>query len=134
MYSRFVSGILIRRSNSLACENFRNVHFFPQHYNKVHSRFKWCGQRINVWLREQSIQVMRACTRQFEFIAAQRIRRSIQLYHLYTRLWDEVTLKEFIRLCRQRIGRKTKNFLIGTVGVTIFDWENERISDCEINR
>lgn len=135
MYSRYVSGILLRRyTSSSACEVIKNVHFSPQHYGKVHGRFKWCGRKMSMWLREQSIQVVRACTRQFEFIAAQRIRRSMQIFHLYTRIWDEVALKEFIRSWRRRVTRNTKDFLIGAVGVTMYNWEQEKISDGEMYR
>jgi hypothetical protein len=89
---------------------------------------------MTTWLQDQSIQVMKACTKQFEFIAAQRVRRSLQIFHLYTRIWDEVALKEFIRLCRFRITKNTKNFLMGAVGITMYNWDQERISDKEINR
>lgn len=89
---------------------------------------------MSIWLREQSIQVFKACTRQFEFIAAQRVRRSIQIFHLYTRIWDEVALKEFIKQWRRRVSKNTKDFLIGAVGVTMFNWETEKIPDREMYR
>ncbi|XP_008209044.1 stAR-related lipid transfer protein 7, mitochondrial isoform X1 [Nasonia vitripennis] len=133
MYSRYVSGILLRRYNSnIACDAARSAHFFPQHCGKVHGRFKWCGRKMSMWLREQSIQVVKACARQFEFIAAQRIRRSVQIFHLYTRIWDEMALKEFMRSWRRRVARNTNNFLVGAVGVTVFNWEQERIADKEM--
>ncbi|XP_014203726.1 stAR-related lipid transfer protein 7, mitochondrial [Copidosoma floridanum] len=102
------------------------------HSNRLHSKFKLCRLKMSSWLREQGIQVFRACTRQCEFIAAQRVKRSIQIFYLYTRLWDEVALNEFLRSIRHRIARNTSNFLAGAVGFTIYNWEQERIADEEI--
>ncbi|XP_020287537.1 stAR-related lipid transfer protein 7, mitochondrial-like isoform X2 [Pseudomyrmex gracilis] len=97
-----------------------------------------CGgfyrKRISVWLREQGTQVTRACRQQFEFIAAQRVRRCIQIFHLYTRLWDEMALREFMRSWRMRVARNAENFLISAVGITAYNWDRDRISDQEINR
>ena len=135
MYSRYVSGILLRRyTSNFTGETIRNVHFFTQNSNRVHGRFKWCSRRMSMWLRDQSIQVVRACMRQFEFIAAQRVRRSVQIFHLYTRIWDEVALREFIKSWRRRVARSTKDFLVGAVGVTVYNWEHERIADNEMYR
>lgn len=126
-----MTGVLIKRHNpKLFCETLKII----QYSNKVQSRFKWCKFKMNMWLKGQSIQIVRACTRQFEYIAALRIRRSIQVFHLYTRIWDEVALREFIRSWRGRITKNTKEFLVGAVGVTAFNWEQERIADNEMYR
>lgn len=91
-------------------------------------------RRIDLWFKEQRTQVAKACTRQCRFIIAQRIRRSIQICHLYTKIWDEVTLKEIIKLWKTRVIRNSRQFLVGTIGVSVYNWELERISDEEVNR
>ncbi|XP_043501606.1 stAR-related lipid transfer protein 7, mitochondrial-like [Polistes fuscatus] len=99
------------------------------------NRVKFGGYRkkIDLWLKEQSTQVAKACTRQCEFIVAQRIRRSIQIFLLYTKIWDEVALKEIIKSWRMRAIKNSKKFLISTVGVSVYNWDHERISDEEVN-
>lgn len=99
-----------------------------------HGKFSGYRKRINLWFRQQSTQVAQACKRQFEFVAAQRVKRYIQIFHLYTRIWDEVALKEFMRSWRLRVAGNAKNFLIGAVGVSMYNWDRDRISDEEINR
>ncbi|XP_025990928.1 stAR-related lipid transfer protein 7, mitochondrial isoform X2 [Solenopsis invicta] len=91
-------------------------------------------RRISSWFREQGTQVAQACKRQFEFVAAQRIRRCIQVFHLYTRIWDEVALREFMRLWRLRLAKNAKNFLVSAAGISVYNWDRDRISDEEINR
>lgn len=91
-------------------------------------------KRISLWFREQGTQVAHVCKKQFEFVAAQRIRRYIQIFQLYTKIWDEVALREFMRSWRLRLARNTKHFLISATGVTVYNWDRERISDEEINR
>ncbi|KAF7412236.1 hypothetical protein HZH66_001132 [Vespula vulgaris] len=104
----------------------------PRRFN---TRIKFGGyrKRIDLWFKEQSTQVAKACTRQCEFIVAQRIRRSIQIFHLYTKIWDEVVLKEIIKSWRTRVIRNSRKFLVGTVGVSVYNWDLERISDEEVN-
>ncbi|KAJ8674111.1 hypothetical protein QAD02_005373 [Eretmocerus hayati] len=133
MCSRYISGVLLKRNSPhFACETYRNAHFYTNPYGKRHSKFKWCGRRMSLWLREQGVQVFRACTRQFEFIAAQRIRRSVQIFHLYSKIWDEVALKEFIKIWKRRMARNTRDFIVASVGVTMYNWDQERISDNEV--
>ncbi|XP_063971951.1 stAR-related lipid transfer protein 7, mitochondrial-like [Diachasmimorpha longicaudata] len=88
--------------------------------------------RMGIWLRDHSIEVTRACTRQLEFIVAQRVRRSLQLFGLWTKIWDDVALKEFLRTWRKRLRRNGKEFLFSSVGVTMFNWERDRIDNQEL--
>lgn len=140
MYSRHVSGILQNCFHSRPSINAtKNVHINNCFSNKYRhstmcSKFKCYQYRMSLWLREQSIQVVKACTRQCEFIAAQRIRRSLQIFHLYSRIWDEVALREFIKFWRQRVTKNAKEFLVTAVGISMFDWEKERIPNLEMYR
>lgn len=131
MFSRFVTGVLTKRHGAyISCETLKNF----QNSSKVQGRFKWYKCKMSMWLRGQSIQIVRACTRQFEYVAAQRVRRTIQVFHLYTRIWDEIALREFIRSWRRRVANNTREFLIGAAGVAAFNWEQERIVDHEMYR
>ena len=95
---------------------------------------RWYNRRINSWFKEQGVQLVCACLKQFEFIAAQRIRRSIQIFQLYARLWDEVALREFIKSWKQKTFHKAKKYLLGSIGVSAYNWDKERISDKEMQR
>ncbi|CAL1674249.1 unnamed protein product [Lasius platythorax] len=107
-------------------------HCGPKTQNR--GKFGIYRKRISLWFREQGTQVAQVCKKQFEFVAAQRIRRYIQIFHLYTRIWDEVALREFMRSWRLRLARNARNFLISAAGVTVYNWDRDRISDEEINR
>lgn len=131
MYTLQLSGFILRRVNrSYAHNGNRLASACGQCKDSV--RFSSYRKRIGVWVKQQSEHVVEACTKQFEFIIAQRIRRSIQIFHLYTRIWDEVALREFLKAWRRRLQKNTKHYLLGAVGVA-YNWDDERISDNEVN-
>ncbi|XP_011645417.1 stAR-related lipid transfer protein 7, mitochondrial-like isoform X1 [Pogonomyrmex barbatus] len=140
MYTWKLTGHALRRFNS-GCSSggggsSRLALIFQQCGSRTQTRGKLGSYRkkISSWFREQGTQVAQACKRQFEFVAAQRVRRHIQIFHLYTRIWDEVALREFMRLWRLRLAKNAKNFLISAAGVSMYNWDRDRISDEEINR
>ncbi|XP_050449070.1 stAR-related lipid transfer protein 7, mitochondrial-like isoform X2 [Cataglyphis hispanica] len=138
MYTWKLTGHAFKRFNtSCTSHNSNRLAIVLQHCGpKTQNRGKFGSYRkkISLWFREQGTQVAHVCKKQFEFIAAQRIRRYIQIFHLYTRIWDEVALREFMRSWRLRLARNTKNFLISATGLSVYDWNRDRISDEEINR
>ncbi|XP_021941688.1 stAR-related lipid transfer protein 7, mitochondrial isoform X2 [Zootermopsis nevadensis] len=83
-------------------------------------------------LKEQSVHIVRECTQQCEWVLAHRIRRCQQIFSLYSKLWDEVALKELMKKMRHQLSRRGKEFLMGAAGMSVFNWEKERIPDEEI--
>lgn len=133
MYTAQLSGLLLKRFNSAYAHNgTRLASSFGHREN--YGKLREYRKRLSLWLKEQGGQVAEACARQFEFIAAQRIRRSLQIFHLYTRIWDEVALKEFMKSWRNRTLRNTRHFLMSSIGITMYNWERDRISEEELNR
>ncbi|XP_003692055.1 stAR-related lipid transfer protein 7, mitochondrial-like isoform X2 [Apis florea] len=131
MYVMQYSGLLSKQLSTSYIRNGTRLASFGQYKN--YGRFLQYRDRVAFWLKEQRVQVTRACARQFEFIAAQRIRRSLQIFHLYTRIWDEVALKEFIKTWKRRTLKNAKHFLTSSIGVTIYNWDRERITEEELN-
>jgi len=137
MYTWKITGRALKRFNTSYSHGNGRLALVLEHWSlKAQScgKFSGCRKRISLWFREQSTQVAEACKRQFEFVAAQRVRRYIQIFHLYTRIWDEMALKEFMRSWKLSVTRNAKNFLISAAGVSVYNWDRERISDEEINR
>ncbi|XP_034940585.1 stAR-related lipid transfer protein 7, mitochondrial-like isoform X2 [Chelonus insularis] len=102
--------------------------------SRFYGKYKGYGRKISIWFSEQSLQVAKACTRQFEFIAAQRVRRSLQFFQLYAKILDDIAFKKFMRSWRRRLTKTlyTREFFISAVGVTMFNWDEERIADEEL--
>ena len=134
MYSSHVSTILLRRFNPNVKQSASGSIMLLRGHCREYSKFGGYGRRIGSWFSDHGIKVARACTRQFEFVAAQRVRRSLHLFHLYTKIWDEIALKEFIKSWRRRIGRNTREFLVSAVGVTVYNWDDEKITDEDLYR
>ncbi|RZF42314.1 hypothetical protein LSTR_LSTR003932 [Laodelphax striatellus] len=80
-------------------------------------------------LRNQSVNLLRSCAEQCEFILAQRVRRSQQIFCLYMKIWDDVALKHFLECMRRNFLRKGKHLLLGLV---IYNWDEERIKEEDI--
>ncbi|XP_012223145.1 stAR-related lipid transfer protein 7, mitochondrial-like [Linepithema humile] len=136
MYMWKITGHTLKRFNTSYSHGNGRLALVLEHWSSKSQSGKFNGyrKRISLWFREQSTQVAQACKRQFEFVAAQRIRRYIQIFHLYTRIWDEVALREFMRSWRLRVAKNAKNFLISAAGVSMYNWDRDRINDEEINR
>ncbi|KAG5877918.1 hypothetical protein JTB14_020957 [Gonioctena quinquepunctata] len=67
-----------------------------------------------------------------ECVVAQRLRRCHQMFYLYSKWWEERALKELIKKMRQSFAKKGKEFALGAVGISAYNWEENRISDIEI--
>jgi hypothetical protein len=89
-------------------------------------------QGFSLSLKEQSVHIVRECTQQCEWVLAHRIRRCHQIFSLYNKLWDEVALKELMKKMRHQLSRRGKEFLMGAAGMSVFNWEKERIPDEEV--
>lgn len=125
-----VSTALLRRYNPKLINARNNTN--SKNYEKI--GIKWGKQWAKLWFREQSEQVAKACARQFECIVAQRVRRTLQIFHLYTKIWDEAALRAFMNIWRRRVGQNARKYLMGAVGVSAYNWDQERISDDELYR
>lgn len=132
MYTVQLSGLLLKRYHRSYVQT--GTRLTPSRYYGNYGKFRECQKKISLWLRDRSGRVAEACIRQVEFIAAQRVRRSMQIFHLHARVWEKVVLKEFIKSWRNRSFRNSKRLLTSTIGVTVFNWDHERISDEQLNR
>lgn len=79
-------------------------------------------------LKDQSSKTLRVWAHQCECVFAQRLRRSQQMFSLYSKIWEERALKEFINNIRQQVARQSKQFIIGSACVGAA-WDNFRITD-----
>ncbi|XP_057332703.1 stAR-related lipid transfer protein 7, mitochondrial [Microplitis mediator] len=109
----------------------KNCRFLNNNRNSI-NKYRDYTHKLSVWFKEQSIVIARLCHRQFEYIAAQRVKRNLKLYHLYPYFWDGLLFKKLFKLWRKCLTRNGKEILISAVGVTMFNWDQERITDNEL--
>lgn len=83
-------------------------------------------------LKEHSSSALKVWARQCECVLAQRLRRGQQMFSLYTKLWEEHALREFLRKMRQHMLKRSKAFMLGAVGITSYNWDKHRIPEVEI--
>ncbi|KAK9728094.1 START domain [Popillia japonica] len=83
-------------------------------------------------LKNQSNVIIRSWTHQCECVVAQRFRRGQQMLCLYSKLWEERALKEFFRRMKHQVTKHGKEFVLGAVGITAYNWEANRIPDSEV--
>ncbi|XP_071449050.1 stAR-related lipid transfer protein 7, mitochondrial-like isoform X2 [Hetaerina americana] len=87
---------------------------------------------LTLKLKDQSVNVVRLCTKQFECVVAHRIRRGQQVFSLYNKIWDEKALEDIVRRMRKKFLTRGKELVFTACGVVIFNWEKERIPDAMI--
>lgn len=102
-------------------ENLKNDKFFSVVTYKLLS--------IPRNMKEQSSKILHVWAQQCECVLAQRLRRSQQMFFLYSKLWEERALIEFLRKMQQQVTKCSKELLIGAVGISVYDWNTNRISD-----
>lgn len=83
-------------------------------------------------LKNQSSNLLRVWAHQCECVLAQRLRRGQQMFCLYTKLWEEHALKEFLTSMRQQMTRKSKELVFSSVGIAAYNWKKSRITDAEM--
>ncbi|XP_058458611.1 stAR-related lipid transfer protein 7, mitochondrial isoform X1 [Malaya genurostris] len=87
--------------------------------------------KINLYLRknvkDQSPNILRLWATQCEFVFAQQLRRSQQIFALYAKIWEERALRELLRRFRGQVQHHAKSFLLSSVTLLAFDWDKERI-------
>ncbi|XP_072388538.1 stAR-related lipid transfer protein 7, mitochondrial-like isoform X1 [Diabrotica undecimpunctata] len=69
-----------------------------------------------------------------ECVLAQRMRRCQQMFTLYSKWWEKKAFEELIKKMRQNIAKRTKDFALGTVGISAYNWDKYRIQDEEIRK
>lgn len=88
-------------------------------------------RKINRYLRknvrDQSPNILRLWATQCEFVFAQQLRRSQQIFALYAKIWEERALRELLRRFRGQVQRQAKGFLLSSAALLAFDWDRERI-------
>ncbi|XP_055619782.1 stAR-related lipid transfer protein 7, mitochondrial-like isoform X1 [Toxorhynchites rutilus septentrionalis] len=88
-------------------------------------------RKINRYLhknvKDQSPNILRLWATQCEFVFAQQLRRSQQIFTLYAKIWEERALRELLKRFRGQVQRHAKGFLLSSATLLAFDWDRERI-------
>ncbi|KAJ9596417.1 hypothetical protein L9F63_012580 [Diploptera punctata] len=130
LYSSLTKNVGGKRTFSIEELFCKSVN--PVHNSSILHYVKTSFEKFPLTLKEQSVNIVKVCTQQCECVLAHRIRRGHQMFSLYTRLWDEVALKELLRKMRQQLSKRGKEVLFSAVGISVYNWEKERISDQEL--
>ena len=86
-------------------------------------------------LKTQSASILKLWTRQCECVLAYRLRRGQQMFSLYSKLWEERALRDFFtKLRRQLFRRGTRGPTLIAAGLSVYNWESNRITDEELTR
>lgn len=88
---------------------------------------------IPVFLKSHSNKIVSNCVRSCEFVIAHRVRRSQQMLCLYSKLWDEAVMQQFINKLKGQL-LKRRYILLSSSLISFYDWSKERISDEDILR
>lgn len=80
---------------------------------------------------EQARKVVRylLCTiaRQSEVHTSQKLRRALQLYSAYSRLWGEEAARSMLASLRRTLASKSRRLLLSAVCFSNFNWDQEKI-------
>ena len=73
--------------------------------------------------------------KQCNALAAQRLKRTVQIIDLYSQLYDKQQLQQFVKRLHSRLSRNKKDqSYMALFGAVLFSWEQNAISDEEVQR
>lgn len=78
--------------------------------------------------REVTRYLLRMVAHQSEFHTSQKLRRALQLYSTYSRLWGEEAARNMLASLRRTLASKGRHFLLSAVCFSNFNWDQEKIS------
>ncbi|KAG0717490.1 StAR-related lipid transfer protein 7, mitochondrial [Chionoecetes opilio] len=122
---------------------WRAVPLRPDHTKGVSGVRRWSllvllvGQEGRVEVLGQAKEVMRyllcMVARQSEVHASQKLRRALQLYSAYSRLWGEEVrcwgARTMLARLRRALAARGRHLLLSAVCFSNFNWEQEKISE-----
>ncbi|XP_030754646.1 stAR-related lipid transfer protein 7, mitochondrial-like [Sitophilus oryzae] len=124
----FAKGTVMRRQFS----KWKDVKDLKDKLSSIIDKAKVLKE--NLFRKSNSEKTFKMWIRQFECVIAQRVRRGQQMFSLYSRLWEERALKELVRRLRISFTRNGREFIIGATGISLFNWEDNRIRDEEFEK
>ncbi|KAK7083940.1 hypothetical protein SK128_028519 [Halocaridina rubra] len=80
-------------------------------------------------LAELMQNLFRTVSRQCKLQTAERIRRGLQLYSVYSRLWGEEAAQAVLKSLRRTLLAKGRSFLLSAVCFTHYNWDSNKISN-----
>lgn len=122
------SSMLRQRFNNIHIKSFKDIQEFIR--NRKYYKLVISPKSEN----EQKNAVLKVWAHQCECVLAQRLRRCQQMFSLYSAWWEEHALKEFIRKMRQSLHRRGREFTLGAIGFSTFNWDQNRISEEEMKK
>ncbi|KAJ8976250.1 hypothetical protein NQ317_003593 [Molorchus minor] len=81
---------------------------------------------------KDSHNILKVWVHHCECVFAQRLRRCHQMFSLYSKWWDEKAFNELLKKMKQSLTRKGKEFALGAIGVSVYDWKENRIPEEDI--
>ncbi|KAJ8957267.1 hypothetical protein NQ318_007831 [Aromia moschata] len=113
-------------------QKFNGLKTFKDVNRKLHDMIK-NGKFIELFKQcpgsKGSNNVLKVWIHHCECVFAQRLRRCQQMFCLYSKWWEEQALKECVQKMRQTLTKKGREFALGAVGISAYDWKENRISD-----
>lgn len=85
-------------------------------------------------LKDVTRYLVRIIVRQCEVHTSERIRRSMQLYTVYSRMWGEEAARRMLSNLRRMFLMRGRHLLLSAVCITQYDWDKEKISDESLER
>nr|XP_045602634.1 uncharacterized protein LOC123760879 [Procambarus clarkii] len=85
-------------------------------------------------LKEVTLCLLRIIVRQCEVHTAQKFRRGLQLYTVYSRMWGEEAARTMLANFRRILLSRGRHMLLSAVCFTNFNWSKEKISNESLQR
>ncbi len=120
-YSRF-SCVHFKLKNDFRAK----IELFSRRFHPRYESFKAANN-----VKQNSAKILKSWSQQFEYVVADRIRRSLNVLSLYRKWWGESAAKLLLQRISSEMAKKNK-FYFTACFTPLFQWSDKRIEETEL--
>lgn len=98
-------------------------------WNKYFIELKRSLIKYRETLKQDSARIVQVWTQQCECVFAHRLRRGIQFFTLYSNIWDDLALRQFVKNFKYQLSFNGKKLLLSSSIVAAFNWNDNKMAD-----
>ncbi|KAG1685481.1 StAR-related lipid transfer protein 7, mitochondrial [Nymphon striatum] len=136
-----VTVILIRRSNFMCvarpsrafhrCNQIGPDYSYINTFKNIFKNYDGILKRVKDAANKHSSIIEFLITQQFNFHAAHRMRRLVQGWTAYTKLYKDLNVKNIVKKIKNGFIGSNKSFKL-LLGAAVFNWESNKITDFDL--
>lgn len=122
----------VKKYSSMIRQKFNDVGSFNNFRELVKN--KKCLKLFSSNVKDKKNFVLKGWPHHYQFELAQKLGRCQEMFLLYSTWWKKHALSDFIKKMRQNLSKRGKEFALGAISFSSYNWDQNRIQETEIKK